>query len=170
MTLTVFLLFASLSLVALGGGSSIIPELQRQSVLVYTWLTPREFVDLYAITQVTPGPSMMIVVLVGYKAAGLAGALAAAVGMFGPSCLLTLWARHGWERLQRSRFAVVLQKGTPPLAVGTMLAAATLVARTADGNWICVVLTAAAAATIAFTRVGILPTMVVAAVVGAFFL
>lgn len=170
MTLTVFLLLASLSLVALGGGSSIIPELQRQAVLVYGWLTPRQFVDLYAITQVTPGPSMMIVVLVGYKAAGVPGACAAAAGMFGPSCLLTFTARGAWERLQRSRFAGVLRHGTPPLAVGTMLAAATLVAMTADVNWICVVLTVVAAGLIGFTRVGILPTMVVAAVVGALWL
>lgn len=170
MTVTVLLLFASLSLVALGGGSSIIPELQRQAVLVYRWLTPREFVDLYAITQVTPGPSMMIVVLVGYKAAGVPGACAAAAGMFGPSCLLTLGARGGWERLQRSRFAAMLQKGTPPLAVGTMLAAATLVALTADVNGLCVAITVVAAALIAFTRVGILPTMALAAVVGALWL
>ncbi len=128
MTLQVFLFFAGLSLLAVGGGSAIIPELYRQAVEEHRWLSGRQFVDYYALTQVTPGPSMMVVVLVGFQAAGWTGSLAAALGMFGPSSLLLLVIQRGWQRLQNSPWRSVSQRAARPLAVATMLASALLVA------------------------------------------
>lgn len=166
--LEVLALFACLSLLALGGGSAIIPEMHRQAVLQQGWLTDRQFADFYALTQITPGPGMMLVTLVGYQAAGFPGALLAAVGMFGPSSLLVLAARRGWRHLLQSRWRALLERSTRPLAVGTMLASATLVARLTNTDALSWGITLVAAALIASKRLSILPTMLLAATVGAF--
>jgi chromate transporter len=73
-------LFAVLSMLAFGGGSGVIPDMQRAAVDRYHWLTAREFLDMFAISRAAPGPGSLIVVLIGLKAAGLAGA---AVSSFG---------------------------------------------------------------------------------------
>ena len=73
----IFFLFSSLSLLSIGGGNSVLPEMHRQSVGTYDWLTDNQFADVFAISQAGPGPSILIVTLIGYKAAGiLAGVLA----------------------------------------------------------------------------------------------
>jgi len=162
----VFWLFASLSLLAVGGGSAIIPELQRQAVQHLGWLSQRQFVDFYALTQITPGPSMMVVALVGFQAAGLPGALAAALGMFAPTSLLAVGLRGSWNRLRQSRWKSLMENATRPLAVATMLASATLVAlatNTRASDWIISLL---AAALVASKRLGILPTMMLSGLLG----
>lgn len=166
--LEVFLLFAGLSLLALGGGSAVIPEMYAQA-LQRGWLSARQFADFYAITQVTPGPGMMLVTLIGYQAAGYPGALCAAVGMFGPSSLMVLAARHGWGRLQNSRWRPLLERSTRPLAVGTMLASATLVARVTNTDAQSWTITLAAALLVGSQRLAILPTMALAALAGILF-
>ncbi|MBT9581824.1 chromate transporter [bacterium] len=162
----VLALFAGLSLLALGGGSAIIPELQRQAVLEQAWLSDKQFVDFYALTQVTPGPSMMVVALVGFQAAGIPGALAAVLGMFGPSSALVLAVRGSWTRLRQSRWRELMERTTRPFAVGTMLASATLVARSTNVDGICWAITVAAAALVSSQRLGILPTMALAGAAG----
>lgn len=162
----VLLFFASLSLLALGGGSAIVPELQRQAVLEQHWLSDRQFVDFYALTQVTPGPSMMVVALVGFQAAGTPGALAAVVGMFGPSSLLVFTVRTTWNRLRASRWQRTMERTTRPFAVGTMLASATLVAQSTNHRPLDWGLTLVAAALVGSKRLGILPTMALAGLVG----
>ncbi|MBS2039315.1 chromate transporter [bacterium] len=162
----VLLVFAALSLLALGGGSAIIPELQRQAVIEQHWLSNSQFVDFYALTQVTPGPSMMVVALVGYQAAGVAGALAAMLGMFGPSSLLVLNVRHTWNRLRNSRWRRMLERTTRPFAVGTMLASATLVASSTNQHAAQWLITLVAAGLVGSKRLGILPTMVLSGLAG----
>ena len=166
MTWKVLLFFATLSLLAMGGGSAIIPELQRQAVLEQKWLTERQFVDFYALTQVTPGPSMMVVALVGFQAAGIPGALAAVVGMFGPSSLLVVGVRSSWNRLRQSRWRQLMERTTRPFAVGTMLASAALVARATNGDALGWCISLIAAGLIGRQRLGILPTMALAGITG----
>jgi hypothetical protein len=83
--------FALLSLLAFGGANSVVPEMHRQAVDVHHWMTGSQFAALFAIAQAAPGPNFMISTLVGWKAAGLAGALIATLAMCGPSCVLTFW-------------------------------------------------------------------------------
>src|SRR5579864_8192639 len=68
--------FAALSLVAIGGINAILPEIHRVVVDVEGWMTSGEFADLFALAQLAPGPNAMVVALVGWKVAGVAGALA----------------------------------------------------------------------------------------------
>jgi chromate transport protein ChrA len=69
--LTIAAVFASLSLVSIGGGNTVLPEIHRAAVQREQWMTDQQFADIYAISEAAPGPSSMISSLVGYKAAGL---------------------------------------------------------------------------------------------------
>lgn len=166
MTFQVFLFFAGLSLLAVGGGSAIIPELYRQAVEEHRWLSGRQFVDYYALTQVTPGPSMMVVVLVGFQAAGWTGSLAAAMGMFGPSSLLLLLVQRGWQGLQASPWRPVLQRAARPLAVATMLASALLVATATNRGAPSWAITAVVALLVGSKRAGIPLVMALSGLAG----
>src|SRR5262249_2641918 len=66
--------FGRLGLLAFGGGLGVLPEMERQAVEIHGWVTHREFVDAFAFSQVTPGPGMLMVVVIGFRTAGLAGA------------------------------------------------------------------------------------------------
>jgi len=67
--------FLLLSVLAFGGANAIIPEIHRDAVVVSHWMSDRQFADLFAISQASPGPNILIVTLVGYHVAGVAGAL-----------------------------------------------------------------------------------------------
>src|SRR6516162_802962 len=78
--------FVPLSLLSIGGGASLLADMEHQSVAVRGWTTPREFADLFAISRAAPGPGTMLAALIGWKAAGWAAAIIATV-------LLMRWPR-----------------------------------------------------------------------------
>ena len=121
--LEVFLLFAKLGLLSFGGGTAILAEMQRESV-GRGWLTDAQFVQAYAIGQMTPGPGTLFVVPMGYGAAGFAGALAAALGFFLPTGAIALAVVCVWARLRRSPWPAAVRDGLIPIAVGLSLASA----------------------------------------------
>jgi chromate transporter len=63
---TLALRFALLSLFAIGGANAAIPEMHRLAVQVEQWMNDRQFADMYAISQLSPGPNVIIVTLIGY--------------------------------------------------------------------------------------------------------
>ncbi len=163
---SVIVLFASLSLMALGGGSAVIPDLHAQSVGEYGWLTDQQFIDLYALTQITPGPSMLVVSLIGYKAAGWLGMVAATIAMFAPSSILTFYVRKVWDRLSGSGWHDIIEKSLVPIAVGLLFAGALVIAKGADHSAGAIVVTIVTAVLVAYTRISLLLIMAVAAVIG----
>lgn len=80
-----FFTFAYLALISVGGARAIIPEMERLVVNVHGWMSHQTFVEAYALGLLIPGPNMLNVVLIGNHVAGLLGALAAGLGMFGPT-------------------------------------------------------------------------------------
>jgi chromate transporter len=92
--------FALLSLFAIGGANAALPEMHRLAVDVEHWMSDRQFADMFAIAQVTPGPNVIVVTLIGYHVAGLAGALVATVAMCGPTCLFAFFIGRAWERFK----------------------------------------------------------------------
>src|SRR5580693_9338816 len=91
-------IFSELSLLAFGGGNTILPEMQRQVVEIHQWMSARDFSAMFALAQAAPGPNMMVVTLVGWRVAGWAGVLVTSLAKFGPSSILTGIALHGWKR------------------------------------------------------------------------
>jgi chromate transporter len=143
--------FLWLSLICVGGGLGVVPELERQVVDRAHWVTAREFLDGYTLSQLTPGPNMLVVVFVGYRAHGLAGALVAATAMFLPASALTaLVARH-WASLRQRPWAAAVEQALTPIGTGLMAAGVYTLARTGIHDAPTVII-AALAALLLWTR------------------
>lgn len=114
--------FLPLSLMALGGGNTIIAEMQRLVVDLHGWVTAEQFSGMYAISQAIPGPSMMIVTLLGLAAGGLGGALASTLATFGPSSVLVYALARGWHRARNTVWRGAVERGLAPVAIGLIFA------------------------------------------------
>ena len=158
--------FAALSLVAIGGINAIVPEIHRLVVDVEGWMTSAQFADLFALAQLAPGPNAMVVALLGWKVAGVAGALVATVAACGPSSVACYVAWHWADRLQHSPLRIVVQRALSPLAIGLILASGYTLARGADRSPGAAVLTLIATALLAWTRVNPVWVLLVGAVAG----
>ena len=125
--------FAPLSVISIGGGPSVFAEMQRQAVDVHGWMTNRDYVDLFAISRAAPGPGSLIAALIGWKAAGLAGAVAAALALYVPSSILMYAAGRVWHRGGSGPVRAAIETGLRPVAVGLVFAGAWRVLQ-ADGG------------------------------------
>lgn len=126
------LLFSRLSLLAVGGINSTVPEIAHQVVTVHHWLTAAQFSQLYAIAQAAPGPNMLIVTVIGAHVAGIAGGITASLAMLLPAGILVIWVSGLWERFRERRWRRVLQAAILPITAGLVLAAGFVLLRAAD--------------------------------------
>ena len=145
--------FALLSLFAVGGANAAIPEMHRIAVEVMQWMSDRQFADSFAIAQVSPGPNVIIVTLIGYHVAGLAGAAVATAAMCGPTCILAFLVARTWDRFKGARWRMAIQSGLVPVSLGLIAASAFVLARSADHNICAGILTAATAVVGFATRI-----------------
>ena len=127
--------FLWLSLICVGGGLGVVPEMQRQVVDRFHWVTAREFLDGYTLSQLTPGPNMMVAIFVGYRAHGLAGALLAGTAMFLPVSILTATVARHWETLRDRPWARACEHALAPIGIGLMAAGVYTLARSAVQDW-----------------------------------
>src|SRR6266446_1883773 len=87
--------FVPLSLLSFGGSNAVLADIAHQSIIVHGWTSEREFADFFALSRAAPGPGSMLAALIGWKAAGIAGALVATLAFYLPSALLVFGAaRH----------------------------------------------------------------------------
>src|SRR5471030_3073227 len=97
-----------MSLFAVGGANSAIPEMHRVAVDVQHWLSGKQFADVFAISQLSPGPNVLIVTLIGYSVAGIPGALVATLAMCVPTAVLAYCVSRLLTRSSRSRWPATL--------------------------------------------------------------
>jgi chromate transporter len=148
-----------------GGGFVIIPLMQADAVDRYHWMTSGEFLNAVALGQVTPGPLVHTVAVVGYAAAGLGGALLAAAVAFAPSFSFILIGAERFHRLRQNNNVRAFLDGAGPAAIGAIIGSAIPLARALTEPWQFAVLAAATVALLVFRR-GVVITLVVAGVVG----
>jgi chromate transporter len=158
--------FALMSLFAIGGANSAVPEMHRYAVDVKHWLTDTQFADTFALAQVTPGPNVIIVTLIGYHVAGLVGALVATLAMCGPTCLFAFFIGRTFDRFRGAPWHGALAGGLIPVTLGLTAASATVVATAADYNWIGVAISLAAALIAYWVRISPLWVFAAAALLG----
>jgi chromate transporter len=137
--------FALLSLFAIGGANAALPEMHRLAVEVMHWMNDQQFANMYAIAQVTPGPNVIIVTLIGYHVAGLLGALVATLAMCGPTCVFAFFVGHIWDRFKDAPWRLVIQAALVPVSIGLIGASAVVVTRAAAHSLVTVAITTAAA-------------------------
>ena len=126
--------FLWLSLICIGGGLGVIPELERQ-VVSHHWLTSREFLDGYALSQLTPGPGMLVAAFIGYRAHGVLGALLACTAMFLPVSILTAVIARHWVTLRERPWAFACERALMPIGIGLMGAGVYTLARSGVQDW-----------------------------------
>ncbi|WP_421655412.1 chromate efflux transporter [Leptothermofonsia sp. ETS-13] len=122
--LTLAMGFLKVGVVFFGGGFVLIPVLHQQLVTQLGWLTPQEFIDGVAISQLTPGPMAVLATFTGYRMAGIAGALVATVALFLPATLLMWGISHFYQQLRQVTAVKDFLAGVNPVVVGLILAAA----------------------------------------------
>jgi chromate transporter len=132
--LALLLIMAPLSLMSVGGGQAILPEVHRQAVAVYGWIDEPTFVADFAISKMAPGPTSLIVTLIGWQAAGLVGAAVATVAIFLPSSLLVLLLARIWARYRGAKWQKAVEQGLAPVAAGLILAGSLTLFRAASGG------------------------------------
>jgi chromate transporter len=118
------ILFAHLSLFAVGGANSVIAAMHHDLVAGHGWLDGQLFASLIAIAQASPGPNAMVVGLSGWHVAGALGASVATVAFCGPPALITIALGRVWHRVRASRVGPCIIEGVAPLTVGLLLASA----------------------------------------------
>jgi len=158
--------FGLMSLLAIGGANSTIPEMHRVAVEVRHWMTDAQFADMFAISQLSPGPNVLIVTLIGYHVAGIAGALVATVAMCGPSAVFAYFVSNILTRSSQSVWPAILQAALVPISIGLMCASGLVLALTSDRTWIAAVLTIGAAVVAFMTRLNPLWVLIVGGLLG----
>lgn len=127
--------FLTLSLLSIGGANAIIPEIHLRAVEIERWMTDADFSEMFALSQAAPGPNVLIVSLIGWKAAGVAGALVAMLAMCAPSSLLTYHFANVWERFREAPLRIAIQAALAPITVGLIVASGYVLTRAIDHDW-----------------------------------
>src|SRR5499427_2511607 len=112
--------FLKVGAFTIGGGLTMIAFIQEQVVGQFGWLTAREFVDGMALGQLTPGPVLMIAAYVGYKLAGIGGAVVAATAAFLPSFVIMLAILPALDRVRQLAWIKAAMKGMSPAVIGVL--------------------------------------------------
>jgi len=135
MIVDLFFRFVLISLLAFGGGGAALPLVERLAVSETGWVSPQDFAAAVACGYVTPGPVLITATFIGYRAAGLSGALTATVGIFLMPWLLAAAAAQQLQRfLQHPRLAG-FGRGAAPAVVGLLGVTALSIARQSFTHW-----------------------------------
>jgi chromate transporter len=145
-------LFALLSLLAVGGGAGVIPDMQRAVVDVHHWMSAPEFLGMFAISRAAPGPGSLIVLLVGQRVAGPAGATVSGLAMFLPSSVLAYLAARFWHGAGETAWRRRIEQALAPIAVGLTIASGLALIRGTEHGWAAYTVTGATTLLLAFTK------------------
>ncbi|HUJ98257.1 MAG TPA: chromate transporter [Stellaceae bacterium] len=128
------LVFVPLSLLSVGGGPSILAGLQN-AVAARGWMSQRDFLDLFAIARAAPGPGVLLATLVGWKVAGIPGAIVASLALFVPSSLLYYAVARHWSAHRGKLWHSALERGLAPVAAALILAGSLVILRASGTNY-----------------------------------
>jgi len=132
---SIFVIFLKTGLLFFGGGFVLVPILHSRLVTELGWLTPREFLDGLAISNLTPGPIALIAAFAGFRLHGISGAFVATVGLFAPGVLLMFAISRQYHRFASNYRAEQFLAGVDAAVVGLIVNAAVLLSRNALVSW-----------------------------------
>lgn len=165
--------FLGLSLFSIGGGNTLLTEYHHLSVDQFCWLTTNQFNDLYALAEAAPGPSSMLVGLLGMGAAWREGPLwavltgvAAEAAILLPSTLLVVVVCLGWSRFRHSPWRLAFERAMGPITLGVLFAVGVKILRLSDTNPTGIVVSLLVCALVLTTRLSPLWMMAVAGLLG----
>ncbi len=148
-----------------GGGFVIIPLMQSDAVSHYHWMTGTQFLNAVALGQITPGPVVQTVAVVGYAAAGLVGGILASAIAFSPSFAFILLGGRRFDQVRADRRARAFLGGAGPAAIGAIYGSAIPLTRELSHSWQYAIL-AAALVLLLLLRRGVVLTLLCAGATG----
>lgn len=119
--LAIVTILAPLSVASIGGAMGIYAPLEYQTVQVQKWVTPREFLDLLAVTRFLPGPSSILGAVIAWKVAGLLGAFVAMLALYVPSSTICYFMARAWTQGEGKPWHTAMKRGLTPIAAGLIL-------------------------------------------------
>jgi chromate transporter len=158
--------FFKVGALTFGGGLTMIAFIQEQVVNQFHWLTPQEFIDGLALGQFTPGPILMVAAYVGYKVAGVTGAIVGAAAIFLPSFILMLSILPVFDRVRKLVWTKAAMKGIGPAVIGSLTVSLMQLAPHALPDLFAVVILAATIVALLVWRVGAVKLMVAGSILG----
>jgi chromate transporter len=114
--------FTMLSLLAVGGAITTVPDMHRVVVVERGWLSDVQFTGSVALAQAAPGPNVLFVAVIGFNVGGLAGVLVTMLGTLLPSTTLALYATRLGHRYRQARSVRAFTSGLAPLTIGLLVA------------------------------------------------
>ena len=158
---------AVLSSISFGGFPTVLPDVHNLTA-ANGWVTDREFANFFAVSQVVPGPNMILMMsFIGLQVGGTTGAIASALATFGPPCAMYYLSYRVWDRFSDMPWQRIVRRALAPLTIGLVIAAGYVMARTADTGWPSITITAAAVALMLRTRVNPLWILIAGGACGA---
>jgi chromate transporter len=137
---------AVLSSISFGGFPTVLPDVHNLTA-ANGWVTNREFANFFAVSQVVPGPNMILMMsFIGLKVGGIAGAIASALATFAPPCAMYFASYTLWDRFRDRPWQRIVRRALAPLTIGLVIAGGYVMARTSDTGWPSVAITAGAVA------------------------
>lgn len=125
----IFFVFFKIGLFSFGGGYAMLPLIQREVVTSNKWLSYKEFIDIIAISQITPGPiAVNSATYIGYKISGIFGSAAATIGVIAPSVIIMIIISKFFLKFKNNEYVSDAFLALRPATVGLIAAAAILVA------------------------------------------
>jgi chromate transporter len=146
------LTFSMLSLLAVGGGTAVLHEMQEVLQSSYQ-ITPDMFVHVYSVGQLAPGPNMTMVIVFGYHIAGALGATLVGLSFFLPSSFLCFLIGRVWNRIGDTAWRRAIQNALEPISIGLMCSGVYAVGKAALTGPVTIVLAVMALVIILFSRV-----------------
>jgi chromate transporter len=144
---------AVLASVSFGGFPTVLPDV-HDLVIAEGWVSDREFANIFAVSQVMPGPNMILMMsFIGLKVGGIGGAIISAVATFGPPCAMYYASYRAWDRFRDMPWQRIVRRALAPLTIGLVVAGGYVMARAAAVGWPSVAITACAVALMLWTRI-----------------
>lgn len=137
--------FGAISLVSVGGGIAVLPEMHRLVVEVHGWMSDADFARRFALAQAAPGPNVLVVGLFGWHVGGVLGMLTAVVAMTLPTSVLAFGFSRLRTRLAGRLWLLVVERGLVPIAVGLIAASGLILAQGTATGWVPALVTASSA-------------------------
>ena len=144
--------FATTALVSFGGILVMVPEIHRQSVEVYHWATDAEFASAFAVSQMAPGPNIMLMSLIGWRGFGFLGLLGATLAIVVPPGILAVVVGRMDVRFSASKYLKVVRTSLPPIVIGLMMASGFITAKIAVDGPLGIFIAAGVAIFVAMTK------------------
>lgn len=132
---TLFTHFLLLSVLAIGGTATTLPDMHRLLVETHGWMTDAQFLSMYAISQAAPGPNILFVALFGWQVAGAAGAVVAMLGICGPSSVIALSFEYFSSRKPEARWPGRIRRGLAAVTIGLLFSSGWVLAAGTDHRW-----------------------------------